>query len=189
MSIIEQSSDNQRPSKIINEHKWMINELHTHHLPIPVQNEKQLMRQIEQAPQPTTEQEQIELQIKMRFNYRQAVGELVYAMVTCRPDIAFPLIKLSQYSTNPAELHYKTIISIFQYLHATKHQGITYWRTQPHPELQLPAASWVISSSLRHNLQPSPSQIAWASQKVFFACFLRSSVRIQHSALEPELPA
>ena len=33
------------------------------------------------------------------FTYRQGIGELLYAMITCRPDILFPLIKLSQYST------------------------------------------------------------------------------------------
>ena len=56
-------------------------------------------------------------------------------MVTCRPDIAFPLIKLSQYSANPGEVHYKAVISLFQYLHATRTQGLTYWRSEPHPEL------------------------------------------------------
>lgn len=56
-------------------------------------------------------------------------------MVTCRPDISFPLIKLSQCSGNPGEVHYKAIISIFQYLHATQEQGITFWRTEPHSEL------------------------------------------------------
>ena len=48
---------------------------------------------------------------------------------------AFPLIKLSQFSTNPAKIHYETVISIFQYLHATRDKGITYWRSEPHPQL------------------------------------------------------
>ena len=43
------------------------------------------------------------------FSYRQAIGELIYAMVTCRPDISFPLIKLSQYSANPSAEHFKAV--------------------------------------------------------------------------------
>jgi hypothetical protein len=71
----------------------------------------------------------------MNYNYQQAIGELIYAMVTCRPDISFPLIKLSQYSANPAEIHYKAVIDIFWYLHATLNDGLIYWRPAPHPDL------------------------------------------------------
>ena len=77
----------------------------------------------------------------MNFNYRQAIGELIFAMVTCRPDISFPLIKLSQYSANPARVHYEAVIEFFKYLHATKDEGITYWRETPNmslPDLPLP---------------------------------------------------
>ena len=41
------------------------------------------------------------------FNYRQVIGEAIYAMTTCLPDISFAVIKMSQYSANPAEIHYK----------------------------------------------------------------------------------
>ena len=30
-------------------------------------------------------------------------------MVTCRPDISFPIIKFAQYSTNPSEIHLKQL--------------------------------------------------------------------------------
>ena len=56
-------------------------------------------------------------------------------MVTCRPDISFPLIKLSQYSANPAEIHYNAVIQIFRYLNATVEDGIIYWRKESHPSL------------------------------------------------------
>ena len=38
------------------------------------------------------------------FSYRQGIGELIYAMVTCRPDISFHLIKLSQYNPKPVKI-------------------------------------------------------------------------------------
>ena len=50
------------------------------------------------------------------FSYRQAIGEIIYAMVTCGPDISFPLIKLSQYSTHPSIGHFKAVkIYIYTY--------------------------------------------------------------------------
>ena len=53
--------------------------------------------------------ESIKLQLEMGINYHQGVGELLHAMVTCRPDISFPVIKLSQYSINPACEYYKAL--------------------------------------------------------------------------------
>jgi hypothetical protein len=78
---------------------------------IPMKSEATYLKELEQAAPPTTPQAQIQLQKEMQLNYRQAIGELIYsyALVTCRPDISFPLIKLSQYSTNPAREHYKAI--------------------------------------------------------------------------------
>jgi hypothetical protein len=77
----------------------------------------------------------------MGFNYRQVIGELIYAMVTCRPDISYPLIKLSQYSANPTEEHYVAVKDIFYYLKATSSDGIYYWRPMKNdnlPDLPLP---------------------------------------------------
>ena len=37
-----------------------------------------------------------EVEKQFGFTYRQGIGELLYAMIACRPDISFPLIKLSQ---------------------------------------------------------------------------------------------
>ena len=122
--------------KIINEHAWMLDTPPPlHNLPLPMHDEKNYITQLEQAESPSTIAEQQKLQLQMNFNYRQAVGELIYAMVTCRPDISFPLIKLSQYSANPAKIHYEAIIQIFKYLNATIDDGLVYWRKSPHPDL------------------------------------------------------
>jgi hypothetical protein len=122
--------------KIINEHSWMIDETKTQNMPIPMSDDKQYLKQLEEAQPPEDEKGQRELQIKMKFNYRQAIGELIFAMVTCRPDISFPVIKLSQYSKNPAQIHYEAVIQIFRYLNTTIEDGITYWRPKPHPDLK-----------------------------------------------------
>ena len=48
----------------------------------------------------------------MGFLYCTAIGELIYALITCRPDIAYATIKMSQYNTNPAHYHYIAVKKI-----------------------------------------------------------------------------
>ena len=43
---------------------------------------------------------------KMDIKYKAGVGELIWAMTTCRPDIAFTSVKLSQSNSNPTEHHF-----------------------------------------------------------------------------------
>ena len=69
-----------------------------------------------------------EVEKQFGFTYRQGIGELLYAMIACRPDISFPLIKLSQYSTRPALIHFKAVQQLYKYLEQTPTEGIYYWR-------------------------------------------------------------
>jgi hypothetical protein len=91
-------------------------------------------QQLEEAePSPTSETATYEK--KNGFSYRQAIGELIYAMITCRPDISYAVIKLSQYSTKANILHYDAIKQIYRYLIATKDDGIYFWRKQARNDL------------------------------------------------------
>jgi hypothetical protein len=65
------------------------------------------------------------------FCYRAATGELIWRMITTRPEIWYPDIKLSQFSPNPAKVHYDALYGIFQYLFGTLNNGITYTRKFP----------------------------------------------------------
>jgi len=64
----------------------------------------------------------------MKFKYRQALGEALYAVVTCRPDISIAITKLSQYANRPAEIHYVALKNVFRYLRVTKKDGLYFWR-------------------------------------------------------------
>ena len=75
--------------------------------------ENNFIKDLEQAMPPVTDKEKVRLQKEMRMNYRQAIGELIYAMVTCRPGISFPVIKLSQCNVNPVREHYQAVQEIF----------------------------------------------------------------------------
>ena len=85
-----------------------------------------------------TETQRETLEKKLGFTYRQAIGELIYALVTCRPDIYFACIKLSQYSSAPSLAHFEALIKhLYKYLAATIDDGITYWRQAPNMSLPL----------------------------------------------------
>ena len=86
----------------------------------------------------------------MKISYRSAIGELIYAMTTCCPDIAYATVRASQYSTRPHAIQYHGVRHILKYLYAPKDDGLYYWRVTSKdnlPFIPLPA----IRSHL-HNL-------------------------------------
>ena len=60
-----------------------------HTTPSPNMDDKNYVRSLENAIPPSTPVDCSKLQMDMAFNYRQAVGELIFAMTTRRPDISF----------------------------------------------------------------------------------------------------
>jgi hypothetical protein len=51
-----------------------------------------------------------------RFRYGAMIGELIWPMITTRPELSYPVVKLSQFATSPATIHYDAVSGIFQYL-------------------------------------------------------------------------
>ena len=58
--------------------------------------------------------------------YQSAVGSLMYAMIGTRPDIAYAVSAISQYSTNPGAAHWTAVRRIFRYLAGTQTLGLRY---------------------------------------------------------------
>ena len=79
---------------------------------------------------------QANLAKKMQLTYRSGVGELIWAMTTTRPDLAFASVKLSQANTAPDEHHYHGVKHALKYLYSTRDDGIYFWRTAPRLELK-----------------------------------------------------
>jgi hypothetical protein len=75
------------------------------------------------------------LEKQFKLKYRKAIGELIWPMTTCRPDIAHPVVKLAQASARPAEVHFNAVKCVFRYLAATMNDGIYFWRTTPRMDL------------------------------------------------------
>jgi deoxyuridine 5'-triphosphate nucleotidohydrolase len=127
--------------KILTRHKWLFDDNKKNHsYPIPMRADNEYQRELENSEE--LDQAKIKrMEEEMGFGYRQAIGELIYALVTCRPDISYAVIKLSQYSTRPARVHFEALKTIYRYINATMDEGIYYWRKTPRydlPELPLP---------------------------------------------------
>ena len=102
----------------------------------PIRPDK--INDIQHAQHPTTQKEADAIPDKMPFSYRAALGELIYAYVTCRPDIGYAIALLAKYSNNPAEIYFEAVKDVYRYLRRTKDDGTIFWRTQRRNEMFVP---------------------------------------------------
>ena len=120
--------------KILSSHEW--NTLPAAQKPVPMQSSSQHQAQLETIPTHTINpKDQQNYQNQAGFSYRAAIGELIYALITARPDISYCTTKLAQYSANPQPCHYTAVKQVFAYLNATIHHGLIYWRNTPRDDL------------------------------------------------------
>ena len=63
------------------------------------------------------------LELSQGFAYRTLLGEMMYAYVTCRPDIGYAITTMSKFSTKPSKYHYELLKGIAKYLRETKQRG------------------------------------------------------------------
>jgi hypothetical protein len=103
--------------------------------PIPMRTETSFQAKLEITESPTDIAKHKKLKKQMGFSYCQAIRELIFALCTCQPDISVAVIKLSQYSANPAKCHYKAVKHVFAYLQATATHVIYYWCPLANPTL------------------------------------------------------
>ena len=104
--------------------------------PLPLPSDKEFINSLlhdEGDPDPKV---QAKLEKSMDCSYRNIVGELTYAMVTCRPDISFATVRCAQASTAPAEVHFRTAKHCMRYLYASRDEGLYFWRTTPRDDLE-----------------------------------------------------
>ena len=100
---------------------------YSQHAPLPMNEDSTYNRTIENA-EPLDGKELTAVENKYGFTYRQAIGKLIYTIVTCRPDISFPLVKLSQSSATRE--HFEAVMNIYRYLYQTVEEGIYFWRSE-----------------------------------------------------------
>ena len=118
-------------TKVLADYKWTTEESHPTLNPIPMKEDSTYQNRIDAEHGPHYQEDPIgfnELETKMGFKYRKAIGELLFTMVTTRPDISYPVLKLSKFSNFPSEIHYLAIKTLFRYLRNTSDDGILFWR-------------------------------------------------------------
>jgi hypothetical protein len=81
-------------------------------------------------PRPHSTQNQSNATLRSR--YQSVIGSLLYIMLGTRPDIAFAVIKMSQFSSNPTEEHLQKALYIVRYLSSSPDLCIMYSGTGNH---------------------------------------------------------
>ncbi len=89
---------------------------------------------------------QSKLAKEMQLGYRLCVGKLIWAMTTCRPDLAYSSIKLSQSNSCPHEIHYHCLKHALKYLYNIKDNGLYFWCTAPRMELPKSSLPPIVSN-------------------------------------------
>jgi len=110
---------------------WLNNTPITEYRPTPLPSCPTWLKKFNSAVGPTSPADQAHLAKSMQLSYRAGVGELIWAMTTCRPDIAYTSVKLSQSNSAPHQHHYHGLKHTIKYLFATRNDGIYFWRTLP----------------------------------------------------------
>ncbi|XP_071578912.1 uncharacterized protein [Temnothorax nylanderi] len=75
---------------------------------------------------PTTEEDKKQMS---QIPYRNVIGSLMYLATSTRPDIAYAISILSQFSENPGQDHWKAAKRVLRYLKKTENLGITFTKT------------------------------------------------------------
>jgi hypothetical protein len=69
---------------------------------------------------------QEEVRYMSRVPYSSAAGNLMYAMVCTRPDIAHAVGVVSRYMNNPSKEHWEAVKSILRYLRGTSTHALCF---------------------------------------------------------------
>ncbi|CAJ2627642.1 unnamed protein product [Trifolium pratense] len=120
-----------------------------------------------------------------QLEYSRAIGSLMYAMISTRPDIAYAVGKLSRFTSNPSRHHWHAITRVFKYLKGTMNYGLSYMGF-PSVLEGYSDASWI------NNVEDSSSTsgwvfllgggaISWASKKQ--TCITSSTMESEFVAL------
>jgi hypothetical protein len=137
---------------------WL--EIPTTPMPVPLGTNEKFHRDLYKAKGNPDAKAQAALAKQMGFGYRKAIGELIWPMPTCHPDLTQGVVKCAQASAAPTEIHYNAVKSIFRYCAATITDGIFYWRTEPRLDLPDDALPTIHSTPQDLKMQGRPTEQA-----------------------------
>jgi hypothetical protein len=119
--------------------------------PLPMPTTDTFMKNFSTTVGTDDEKELEKLKKEFGFGYRNGIGELIYAMVTCRPDLSTTVVRCAQHSAKPSRYHFQAVRHALKYLYVTRDDGIYFWRAKPLlklPEHDLPTNSVPLHGTL-----------------------------------------
>ncbi|KAL0283542.1 UNVERIFIED_CONTAM: Retrovirus-related Pol polyprotein from transposon TNT 1-94, partial [Sesamum angustifolium] len=75
----------------------------------------------DQSPKTDSEKAKME-----KIPYSNAIGSVMYLMVSTRPDIAYAVSCLSRFMSNPGTTHWEALKWLFRYLNGSNNSGIKF---------------------------------------------------------------
>ncbi|KAK4404586.1 Retrovirus-related Pol polyprotein from transposon TNT 1-94 [Sesamum angolense] len=75
----------------------------------------------DQSPKTDSEKAKME-----KIPYSNAIGSIMYLMVSTRPDIAYAVSCLSRFMSNPGTSHWEALKWLFRYLNGSNNYGIKF---------------------------------------------------------------
>ena len=120
-----------------------------------------------------------------QLEYSRAIGSLMYAMISTRPDIAYAVGRLSRYTSNPSSYHWQALNRVFKYLKGTMNYGLVY-SGYPSVLEGYSDASWITNSEDHSSTSGwvfllGGGAISWASKKQ--TCITSSTMESEFVAL------
>jgi hypothetical protein len=110
---------------------WMQNFTSTDDRPTPLLTDPTWYKQFNAVVGNPDPKAQSKFAKTMQITYHCGVGELIWAMTTTQPELAFASVKLSQANATPDKHHYHGLKHALKYLYSTWDDGIYFWRTAP----------------------------------------------------------
>ena len=104
----------------------------------------------------------------LRSQYQAIIGSLLYLILGTCPDIAYAVIKLSQFSANLLKNHFKWAKYICRYLIGTKDYTMVFDGTPNEGLITYSDSNWAVDLSNHHSItgyffKLASSMVSWLS--------------------------
>nr|CAH65753.1 OSIGBa0123D13.2 [Oryza sativa] len=121
-----------------------------------------------------------------QLEYSQIIGSLMYLASAIRPDISFAVSKLSRFTSNPGDDHWRALERVMRYLKVTMELGLQY--TGYHAVLEgYSDSNWIsdvdeIKATSGYVFTLGGSAVSWRSSKQ--TILMRSTMEAELTALD-----
>ncbi|KIK13515.1 hypothetical protein PISMIDRAFT_17935 [Pisolithus microcarpus 441] len=104
---------------------------------------------------------------ELQTRYQSVIGSLLYMALGTRPDIAYSVVRMSQYMSNPTDLHLKQALHIVRYVASTPNLCLQY-HGKENRIYAFADADWASNRDTRHSttgyaMYYGNSLISWRS--------------------------